>query len=1353
MNCQEARSFVEDALDRSLSARVKRRLDLHLQHCKECRDFFEAERVEFVRWYRAVNCDCGHSHSLPTDFADRLVAAVMAPRPLPFFLRMPRWALVAASIAIMFMGVVFAGVVGSGLFGARSGSKAVIAKETPAPREVAFKWPDVKWPAAETTTRLEETPIIEEAPIIASAPAEPPLANTAEDSDTSDMDEISLSEVSFSPNQQYGEAEVSLLAKNQNGASDISFSANQQDGEASMNMQTIKTTARQAVLAAAVALGASGAGAADWTVSENIALTEDTTVDALTVESGVTLDLNGYKLYCSSISGSGTITSPSPDTDLTMPGGTCWASQSAAQSSHGNVANLFNNNTTYVVDATHRFLLAESKLPVSIDYDFGEGNAKVVNAYKIWAGWSERAPKKWTLYGSNKSEAYHATSNDDWVAIDSHSGETAWTHGSGSGNDVTAEDRTYFCANTTAYRYYRLYVEERVGPNGYFELVQLEYFNAPAAGEVHLDVADGSTAWPSSITFSGNVKIVKEGAGTLAASGDLNLTEGALAIKSGSVTVGGIMRIGYAAGKSAAVEIDDGALTLNFNDSSGTAIVVGDSGTGTLTINGGTVTVPYKDVYFAYNSGSSGTINLNGGTLVTRRILTKDGTSHMLNFNGGTLKANGVVQYNGFIQSGITVNVGENGGTIDSGNLSDETASNKSRVFIAAALGQAGDAGAMTFKGGKTVNIEGAVNYAGGTIVELGTKLVVNTNSARDAILANFTVDGRSTLADGGYDVLVASGLTAADLAKVSFVNCTAGTSAALDNNDNPTKIVVSLAAATGLSTSAPTLVFPGKTLDDIKYASFTSRMFGKAVNMFNELDSISGYNKKLYYSDGGRVTNLVVEFQGLIVNGTSDGVRCVVVSFTDDGTDVYATALGARYAAGANLGYVFYNGGTSFNGAARAITASRDVADYNVCDIRWTPGEASVWTLDADKNWSDFSGYDSLTPDDVVLIEATGVYTLTVDVDVAVKGIEFVNGSAAKLKVDTGRTLETDSITGLGYLWVADGAMFYVDSTLNATSLLNHGTVVKRVASDVSIPVNNGSSGTTIVSNGTLKVLSHIGNGTAHAIRVVSGATYDLNGVADVTANVTLEGGATIANTGAAIGSDKKQTVKITLEGNATAAFSNDFGLIGPSHGATRLELCSNTLTLNGGGKQFWLDNTTIIGDGTIYVDHGWLHPKTKDSVGADCTLNIPSGGGLDLEANLTVANFVNSTKSGNIKGSSMLTVTGQLTPGSAAIPKLTLASGATIKASATKSQTVSSAFNASGTITIDAEAITAQQLKAAENSRIPVLTVPTANNGGNWTVDNPPVPGARAKWVDNGNGTSTLYICKPTGTMFIIR
>jgi len=70
-----------------------------------------------------------------------------------------------------------------------------------------------------------------------------------------------------------------------------------------------------------------------------------------------------------------------------------------------------------------------------------------------------------------------------------------------------------------------------------------------------------------------------------------------------------------------------------------------------------------------------------------------------------------------------------------------------------------------------------------------------------------------------------------------------------------------------------------------------------------------------------------------------------------------------------------------------------------------------------------------------------------------------------------------------------------------------------------------------------------------------------------------------------------------------------------------------------------------------------------------------------------------------------------------------------------------------------IDASEITRALLNAAENERIAVLTVQTANKGGAWSVTSAQIDGCRAKWFDNGDGTCTLCLCKPTGHMVIFR
>ena len=108
------------------------------------------------------------------------------------------------------------------------------------------------------------------------------------------------------------------------------------------------------ILSIALLFGANSALAADLKVSENTILTKDTTVDALTVEEGVTLDLAGYSLYCTSLVDSGTITSTF--IDLTMPSGTVTSSPDT----------LYNDTTPQMLfdnDTGTRALLQKVNLP------------------------------------------------------------------------------------------------------------------------------------------------------------------------------------------------------------------------------------------------------------------------------------------------------------------------------------------------------------------------------------------------------------------------------------------------------------------------------------------------------------------------------------------------------------------------------------------------------------------------------------------------------------------------------------------------------------------------------------------------------------------------------------------------------------------------------------------------------------------------------------------------------------------------------------------------------------------------------------------------------------------------------
>ena len=401
----------------------------------------------------------------------------------------------------------------------------------------------------------------------------------------------------------------------------------------------------------------------------------------------------------------------------------------------------------------------------------------------------------------------------------------------------------------------------------------------------------------------------------------------------------------------------------------------------------------------------------------------------------------------------------------------------------------------------------------------------------------------------------------------------------------------------------------------------------------------------------------------------------------------------------------------------------------------------ASEWTLelDGDKKLSEADMPRMLTDGIIYVTVTKSVATLTVDKSVASGQIVFTDGTDAKLFIVEGTTLSMNGISGIG-------------------DVVNNGTLVKSGEGTVAWPFNNASQGVTVVNSGTLKVASVTGSGTKHTVRVMNGATFDVNGknfasgkYYGITATVYLEEGANLANSNAHDGYNYNnyEIGRLILDGDAMVTATKAFGICGVDYTGAQLDLRTHTLTVIG-GNEFMLHTTTVTGTGKVVVDSGKLTSYAV-SGGDDWTLEIRTGGTLSVNGTgLTVCNFVNG---GSYTGNAILTVKGMLTPGNAAIINLTLATGATVKASATQAQVVSTTFTATGSYTIDASAITKEQLKEAAAERIPVLTVPTAQKGGTWTVANPPVDGCRAKWINNEDGTSTLYLCRSSGTMIIVR
>ena len=524
-----------------------------------------------------------------------------------------------------------------------------------------------------------------------------------------------------------------------------------------MKKPTITRATRRlaASLAIITALATGGAWAADRTVSADTTLTADTTVDALTVNSGVTLNLNGYSLTCTSLAGSGTITSPTADTDLTSPDtdGThvTWSTKDgvAVGAQSGSGTNLFNNTSvTSSQDcntAGKRILVATSKLPLDVTYDFGDGTPRCVNKYSIVFSRTtyenagsvnfKRGPKEWTFKGSNDNSTWtelHLTNDVTWAKGDS--------------------PKAFAFSNDTAYRYYRITFEAS-DDGSWLELNQLEYFNTNIEpGELH--VADGATVTvPSGLTISGNVKIVRDGTGKIYDPKNLNIAADS------TVTVVGDFSIYLSGNPKICNSVGDGG-KFEF-----TGDIIANGGTTILSPCANTVGTGVVAAKGLVNNADSDNcfnlvIGINGrhaNWLIGENGLSGTRTFAVPNNSGASAKITAASDFT--VSAGIAVNNA----------LELDTAGNT----ITIATNFTGS-GAMTFSGSGTVAVNSGVSLGtGGVTLGAGTTLALTADSSTFTALTNalnLPTEGTATiridgarLSSGDHTILsnVAAGATA----------------------------------------------------------------------------------------------------------------------------------------------------------------------------------------------------------------------------------------------------------------------------------------------------------------------------------------------------------------------------------------------------------------------------------------------------------------------------------------------------------------------------------------------------------------------------------------------------------------
>ena len=420
--------------------------------------------------------------------------------------------------------------------------------------------------------------------------------------------------------------------------------------------------------------------AADRTISSDYALTSDETVDGiLTVESGVTVDLNGYNLVVQGLAGGGTINFTNNDLTSPDPNGerVTWSVKGTAQGAiqGGTPRNLFNNNYARAnTDNSKRILLkCDSHLPLAVDYDFGEGNEKTINMYKMYCGpWgnastAKRGPKTWTFAGSNDKET--------WTTLDSRNSVT-WA--------TDQETKSYTFNNSTAYRYYRITVTAATATD-YLEIVQLEYFDTSIRPELHVAVPQGEVSVNSTVAITGNVCLVADGLGEFVSAKAGQTYTGGTLLAAGKLTMDGVTASGLTLGTNggAPVVFDYGGQSMQRNPAD--YLVTGSEVTltnGTFWMSGGmsirdstkipsvltiakgaTLCQSGENVHIIDKNNGTATVNVVGGTLGKTGGSTSSSYSYLQHASlNGRLNVNvtdgGVLTYSHILRALCGGNIG-----------------------------------------------------------------------------------------------------------------------------------------------------------------------------------------------------------------------------------------------------------------------------------------------------------------------------------------------------------------------------------------------------------------------------------------------------------------------------------------------------------------------------------------------------------------------------------------------------------------------------------------------------------------------------------------------------------------------
>jgi fibronectin-binding autotransporter adhesin len=767
-----------------------------------------------------------------------------------------------------------------------------------------------------------------------------------------------------------------------------------------------------------------------------------------------------------------------------------------------------------------------------------------------------------------------------------------------------------------------------------------------------------------SVELQGNATLNVSGAATLGVVGNILMGTAASPAQStlsidGSTVDAGSLTVGSAAGSSGLVDVSAGS-TLNV---SGPALV-GDSGTGTMTIGGGSQVIigdgATSTLFVGSSTGGIGTLNIGDsigagtlaagtvnlgnvsssivfdleGTFNTTFAPAISGSGYIVKDGTGTLALNAASSYSG----GTTLNSGQisvgndsalgtgvvrvSGASTISGSaaLANDVQLSASVTLQSTALGDAltlngviSGAGGLTKEGAGSLTLTGNNTYMGTTSLNSGT-LFVGSNTAL----------GTGTLLASDGTILDAS--TATTLANSAFLggNVTFGGTNALTLNG----VIIGTGGLTKLGAADLTLNGDNSYLGDTELNAGKLIVGSDNALGLGALNAASG--TELDADAPVSLSNHVLLGGLLTIDGTND--------LTLDGTIVGSGLLVKNGSAnltlnGANtfLGFVNLNAGTLTLGSAAALgnianeltVGSASTLDNSVAlvgpDIVNNPVALNANLSIAGTHdlglGGVIDGAGGLIKNGAATLTLTGANTFTGGITLN-GGALSINAAVAlgtgALTVDSASIL--DNLTGMT---TDNDLRLNADLSISGNSNLvlvgnisGTGGLLKNGAAVLALEGNNTFTGTLNIMAGSVTAIDNGALGNASLVAIGSGASLDLEGDAGV--------GGLVGNGTVQIALNSMLTVG---GGNNSSSFDGALEGVG-----ALIKAGVGTLSLNGVNS---FTGTTLVSRGILNVAGSLASGIVEVGTGGTLSgngsllgaLTVDNGGHLGLSSGNTMS------------------------------------------------------------------------------------------------------------------------------------